>query len=396
MKEERISQKTGGFLRAAKKVRWKHYVNYIVIAVLLIVFSTSSLTGGMRSSSQYLLEKIAISMILAVSLSMLVGFLGELSLGHAGFMCVGAYLGGKTAAILSASLGNGFLTFLIALLAGGISAAICGIIVGLPALRLKGDYLAIVTLAFGEIAKSIFMNSSNETFGGALGLETPRYDRKSLFILAFLLVLLTLAVIQNMIRSRHGRAITAIRDSEIAARATGINVTRYKLIVFAMSAFFAGIAGVLYSYSNQTLQSSKFGFNYSIEILVMVVLGGMGSINGSLIAATLITYLNVKLATILTGNLAILQNLIYATVLILIVIFSNAPALSGFREKYAPMNLWRRKRTAKVDPALRRDDAKSWSRIPTKIKMDELLSIDTRPEEHRAVRLEGDKPERRD
>ena len=263
---------------------------------------------------------------------------------------------------------------------------------GLPALRLKGDYLAIVTLAFGEIVRSLFLNSSPESFGGSLGLTTPRYDRNSLFIIAFVVVLLTLAAIQNLLRSRHGRAITAIRDSEIAARATGINVTRYKLMVFAMSAFFAGIAGVLYSYANQTVQSSKFGFNYSIEILVMVVLGGMGSINGSLIAAALITYLNVKLTKVLTGDLAVLQNLVYAVILIVIVIYGNAPFLAPLREKLDLGALLRRLTRRNADPAYRRDDEKSWARVPTKIKMDELLSIDTRPEDNRAVRLDGDKP----
>lgn len=378
-----------------RKFRLKHFINYIVIGVLLMIFTVMSFTSGMRSSTQYLLEKIGIAMILAVSLSMVVGFLGELSLGHAGFMCIGAYIGGKISVLLSGSLGNTLPTLLIAVVAGGIVAAICGVVVGLPALRLRGDYLAIVTLAFGEIVKSLFMNSSAESFGGALGMETPRYDRNSLFIICFLLVLFTLMVVQNVIRSRHGRAITAIRDSEIAARATGINVTRYKLIVFAMSAFFAGIAGVLYSFSNQTVQSSKFGFNYSIEILVMVVLGGMGSINGSLIAASLITFLNVKLATVLTGNMAVLQNLIYALVLIVLVIFGNAPFLAGVREKYSFQALLNRIVYGGTDAAFRHDDEALWSRIPTKIDMDELLSMDAHPEENRAVRLDGDKPKKR-
>lgn len=383
-------------MKKNKHFQWKHYANYIVLAAALGYFAVSSMTGSLRSSGQYMLEKIAYSMILAVSLSMLVGFLGELSLGHAGFMCVGAYMGGKVASLLVPVLGNGIPAMVIAMAVGGVCAALCGAVVGLPALRLKGDYLAIVTLAFGEIVRSIFLNSSAESFGGALGLTTPRYDRNSLFIISFVMVLLTLAAIQNLLRSRHGRAITAIRDSEIAARATGINVTRYKLVVFAMSAFFAGIAGVLYSYANQTVQSSKFGFNYSIEILVMVVLGGMGSINGSLIAAALITYLNVELTKFLTGNLAVLQNLIYAVILILIVIYGNAPFLAGIREKMNFSNALRRLTKKTADPSFRRDDAKSWGRVPTKIKMDELLSIDIRPEEGRAVRLEGDKERKGD
>lgn len=366
-------------MSAFGKIKWKYSINYIVIGIFTIIFSLLSLTSGLTSSTAYLLEKIAISIILAVSLSLVVGFLGELSLGHAGFMCVGAYLGGKISAVIveKTSLGNSLPTLIIALFVGGTVAAVCGVLIGLPALRLKGDYLAIVTLAFGEIVKSVFQNTSTESFGGALGLDTPRYDKNYLFIIAFVLVLITLAVVQNLIRSKHGRAITAIRDNEIAAKATGVNVTKYKLLAFTVSSFFAGIAGVLYSYSNFRVQSSKFGYNYSIEILVMVVLGGMGSINGSIIAASLITFLNVKLATILTGNLAVLQNLLYALILIIIVIYNNAPGLNNFREKYNFKNLIQKIKAPKKDPSIIRDDAAKWSKIPTKINMDELLSVDT-------------------
>ena len=287
--------------KSLSTIKWKHYVNYIGISIFTIIFAILSMTNSLSSSTMYLLEKMAIAVMLTVSLSLVVGFLGELSLGHAGFMCVGAYLGGKIACLLEPVLGNGILTLLIAIVVGGILAAICGILIGLPALRLKGDYLAIVTLAFGEIVRSLFMNSSDESFGGSLGLNTPRYDKRVFFIIALVLVLICLAVIQNLIRSKHGRAITAIRDNEIAARATGINVTKYKLAVFTVAALFAGVAGVLYSYSNYTIQSTNFSYNYSIEILVMVVLGGMGSINGSILSAVLITVLDVKLQTILTG-----------------------------------------------------------------------------------------------
>ncbi|MBQ7321319.1 MAG: branched-chain amino acid ABC transporter permease [Clostridia bacterium] len=364
------------------KFKLNHYINYIVIGALTLSLTAVTLAGGRFDSSLlFLLEKIAISIVLAVSLSLVVGFLGELSLGHAGFMCVGAYLGGKVAALLVPALGNGPLTFLISLVVGGAVAAVCGIIIGIPALRLRGDYLAIVTLAFGEIVKSLFQNTSDETFGGALGLETPRYDKKYLFIFAFVIVLITLAAVQNFIRSKHGRAVTAIRDNEIAARATGINVTKYKLLTFTLSATFAGIAGVLYSFSNYTVQSAKFGYNYSIEILVMVVLGGMGSINGSIIAATLITFLNTKLATILTGDLAVLQNLLYAVILIIIVIYNNAPALKNFREKYNLQNLLRKLLRHKHDPDHVKDDEAKWDVVPTKIEMNEILSIDLTPQD---------------
>ena len=356
-----------------KNIKWNHFLNYVVIGIFLIIYTVMTFNAGLTSSTVYLLEKIAISIILAVSLSLVVGFLGELSLGHAGFMCIGAYLGGKASVYFTDIFSNGPVALIISLIIGGAVASVFGLIIGLPALRLKGDYLAIVTLAFGEIVKSIFINTSQDTFGGALGLATPRYNKDQLFIFAFLLVLLTLMIIQNLIRSKHGRAITAIRDNEIAARATGVNVTKYKLLAFTVSAFFAGIAGVLYSYSNYKVQSLNFDYNYSIEILVMVVLGGMGSINGCIIASVLITYLNTKLATVLTGQMAVLQNLFYALILIFLIIYNNAPGFQNFRDKYNIRRLFAKRNT---DPAVINDDAANWDKIPTKIKMDELLSYD--------------------
>lgn len=379
-------------MNTKRKIQWNHFLNYVVIGIVTAVFSSISLAGGMLSNSVlFLLEKMAISILLAVSLSLVVGFLGELSLGHAGFMCVGAYIGGKLACIIEPTIGNSPLNLIICLIVGGTVAAICGVIIGIPALRLRGDYLAIVTLAFGEIVKSLFQNTSDETFGGALGLATPRYDKKYLFIFAFVLVLIALAIIQNFIRSKHGRAVTAIRDNEIAARACGINVTKYKLLAFTISAFFAGIAGVLYSFSNYNVQSVKFGYNYSIEILVMVVLGGMGSINGSIIAAALITFLNTKLATVLTGDLAVLQNLLYALILIIIVIYNNAPALKNFREKYNIGMLVSKIIKSKTDPSHRKDDEAKWDVVPTKIEMNEILSVDLKAQNLGSDKKEGGK-----
>ena len=330
----------------------KKYLNYSVIGAATVIFALLSMTGNLSASYAYLLEKIAISVILALSLGLVVGFLGELSLGHASFMCVGAYFGGKVSQVICDALGvsgtDNFWVLILSLLVGAACAAVCGLIIGLPALRLRGDYLAIVTLAFGEIVRVIFTNA--EKFGGAQGMSTPRFDKKYLFIIGLALVLITLAAVQNLLKSKHGRAITAVRDNEIAAKATGINVTKYKLIVFTISSAFAGVAGVLYSYANYNIQPSKFGYNYSIEILVMVVLGGMGSINGSIIAAALITYLNTKLPLILTGELAVLQNLFYALILIAIVIYNNAPALKGFREKYNLKNFWNKVLRQKHDP----------------------------------------------
>ena len=380
-----------GFLQ---KIKWKHYINYAAVALLTIVFAVLSLTGGIRSSTIFLFERIAITMILAVSLNLVVGFLGELSLGHAGFMCVGAYLGGKVSSLLLASLGGGLGNLVLSLLVGGVCAAACGLLIGLPALRLKGDYLAIVTLAFGEIVRVLFKNTSDKSFGGPMGLETPRYDKSTLFIFAFIMVLACLAVVQNLMRSKHGRAITAIRDNEIAARATGVNVTKYKLLAFAVSSFFAGIAGVLYSFSQNRVQFEHFDYNYSIEILVIIVIGGLGSINGSLVSAALITFLDVKLADVLKGNLAVLQNLVYALILILIIIYGNAPALKNFRERYNLRALWEKIRKPKTqDPGAVRDDATDWAKIPTKIPMDEVLSTDLKGEAS-GVSEDGDKEER--
>ena len=315
----------------------RKYANCLLVCAVILIFGACSVAGAIGMSTQLLLEQISIAVLLAVSLGMVVGFLGELSLGHAGFMCIGAYVGGKLSTVLVEKMGgtaNSPVVLLVALLVGGLVAALFGFIVGLPALRLRGDYLAIVTLAFGEIVRTVFMNLPADLFGGATGLKTPSFDKKYLFIIGFVCVLACLAFTQNLIRSKHGRAIIAIKDNEIAARAMGIDVTKYKLFVFTVSSFFAGIAGVLYSYTQNRVQSTTFDYNYSIEILVMVVLGGMGSINGSLIAAALITFINVKLQTTLTGDLAVLQNLVYALILILIVIYKNAPALKGFREKY--------------------------------------------------------------
>ena len=329
-----------GIVDFFKKPFFRRYANYLVIAFVILLFSVFSLSGSKelaKPSMLYLLEKIGIAMVLALSLSMVVGFLGELSLGHAGFMCAGAYIGGKLSSVLVSAMGgneNNFLALLLAMIVGGIVAALLGFVIGLPALRLRGDYLAIVTLAFGEIVRNVVMNLPESWFGGTLGMETPRFNRNYLFIIIFLMVLACLAVTQNLIRSKHGRAIISIKDNEIAARATGIDVTKYKLLVFVISSFFAGVAGVLYSYSNYTVQSANFDYNYSIEILVMVVLGGMGSIDGSMIAAALITFLNVKLQTTLTGDLAVMKDLVYALILIAIVIYRNAPSLKGFREKY--------------------------------------------------------------
>ena len=364
---------------------WKYFINYIVVAVVAVVLTALSFAGVLPQSILFLLEKVVINIILALSLSLVVGFLGELSLGHAGFMCIGAYFGGFVSVMLSkfTSLeGEGIVSFVIALVVGAVFSGVFGFLVGLPALRLKGDYLAIVTLAFGEIVKTVFENITVTIDGkkivqGPMGMRTPRIDEQYLFVIGFVLVLATMAIIQNLIRSKHGRAITAIRDNEIAAKATGINVTKYKLVGFVVSAAFAGIAGVVYNFANFTVSAGIFDYNYSIEILVMVVLGSMASVNGVIISATVITYLNIQLQTILVGDLAVLKDIIYSLILILIIIYNNAPALKNVREKYNAKRIIDGIR-AKMFPKSNSyaDDDDAWSRVPTKIEMNEVLSAD--------------------
>lgn len=305
-------------------------VTTVLVAAGIITKRTPVLTPD-------LLTQIAYTMIMVVSLNLVVGFLGELSLGHAGFMYIGAYVSGLTMYYLQNIVPVDLLRFLIAMLLGGFSAMLFGFLVGLPALRLKGDYLAIVTLAFGEIVRGVLKNITVGDFiktpaiGFNIKEQTTGYS-KYLFLIAFILVLLTLFCVQNIINSKHGRAITAIKDNEIAARAMGVNITYYKLIVFAIAAFFAGVAGAVFA-SYTTVSPSVFDYNYSIEFLVMVVLGGMGSIFGSLISSTVIVIINVLLSSYLTGNLAGLKNLFYALILIVMMILTSAPKLAPLREK---------------------------------------------------------------
>ncbi|HBL41544.1 MAG TPA: hypothetical protein DDY98_08325, partial [Ruminococcaceae bacterium] len=283
--------------------------------------------------------------------------------------CLGAYIGTFAASYLREMIDSKLIVLILSMFIGGLVAAIFGFIIGLPALRLKGDYLAIVTLAFGEIVRNIFKNL--EIFGGAMGYPSKTYNQKDLFVISFVAVILVLIFIQNLIRSKHGRAITAIRDNEIAAKSMGINVTFYKIFVFVIAAFFAGVAGVIYGHFTTPVLYTTFSYNFSIEILVMVVLGGMGSINGSIISATLITVINFALQSKLSGDLAALRLLIYAVILILIVIFNNAPAFKPIKEKFSIHTL-KEKKLAREKSAIL-DDAAEWNRIETKVDMDSIL-----------------------
>lgn len=380
------------FANVKKKFKVKNFIPYFVFLAAILLMVILQTAGTLKKSDQQLLEQIGYYVIAAISLSLVVGFLGELSIGHAAFMSIGAFVGVwvRQTFLKSMTKSAPLPSLLIAVLAGGLVAAIAGFIIGLPALRLKGDYLAIVTLAFGEIVKTVLKNilSGGESVGELK--NQFRYDRNSLFIIIFIFALLALVVINNLIRSKHGRAIMAVRDNEIAARAMGVNVTYYKLSVFVISAFFAGVAGVFFGMTQYSVNPANFDYNKSIDLLVMVVLGGMGNINGSIIAAIVITVLNTKLGVALTGNLAALKNLIYALVLIVIVVYNNAPKLKTVREKYnfkrltnflyiKLHNLFTRKKY-QHDPAKEQEFGADWSVVPTKVEMDAILSTDFTPD----------------
>ena len=313
----------------------------IVIAFYLVVQLLSG-AGVLSNSFRGQLIPICAYVVMAVSLNLTVGFLGELSLGHAGFMSVGAFAGVLVWTVLGESL-PAFVCLPLAFLAGGVVAGLFGVVVGVPVLRLSGDYLAIVTLAFGEIIKNIInacylgydsnglhfslqdqMSMGMEADGtilinGAMGIT--RIQRVSNFTIGIVLV--------NLIRSRTGRSITAIRDNEIAAQSVGINLTRYKLTAFVVSAVFAGLAGVLYGLNFSSLTASRFDYNTSIQILVFVVLGGMGSVRGSIIAAALLTVLPEMLR-----GLNDYRMLIYAVVLIAMMIFNQSPQMVAWRKRF--------------------------------------------------------------
>lgn len=307
--------------KISNKQVWKN-IGIILISYIAVTLLLNS--GLLNRQYTSLLVPIAINVMLAVSLNLVTGFLGELSLGHAGFMSIGAYTG----ALISLNLGKtGILSepvaFAAAVLCGGIVAAVFGFLIGVPVLRLRGDYLAITTLAFGEIIKSV-INSMKIT-NGAKGLnKIPLYSNYKNYTVVFILMVITVLAISNLMRSRDGRAITAIRDNDIAAESIGIKISHYKVKAFAISAFFAGVAGVLYAHNVGILKPGTFDYNKSIEILVIVVLGGMGSITGSVIAAVILTILPELLRG--ADNM---RMLLYAIVLIAMMIFNNSRIKEG-------------------------------------------------------------------
>ncbi len=305
-------------------------VGYVLVGYLLY-------SGALSRQVSNMLIPISVYIILAVSLNLVVGLLGELSLGHAGFMSVGLFSGCLLSIALSEHL-PAPVRLPLCMIFGGLFAALFGFMVGLPALRLKGDYLAIVTLACGEIIKNIITNL-NFT-GGALGLNTNAIysNAKTLLPYAGVLVFLTVVVMMNLKKSKHGRAIMAIRDNRIAAESVGINVTRFKLTVFMLAAFFAGAAGTLYGHFFANVKAASFDYNMSIEILVIVVLGGMGSVPGSILAAIVLTALPEAMR-----EFSDYRMLLYAVVLILVMLVTNNPRLKELFGRIRPSNLLRRK-----------------------------------------------------
>lgn len=296
----------------SKKISKKTIISTIIAVVIYVIIFALMKFGILNRHYSSLLVPIGINIILAVSLNLITGFLGELTLGHAGFMSVGAYAGALLTLNMNTSV---WVELPLAIIAGGIVAAIFGIIIGVPVLRLRGDYLAIVTLAFGEIIRSVITNLSFT--GGAQGLKG--IEKYSNYTIVYIMVIITIVIIVNLVNSRHGRAICAIREDDIATEAVGISITYYKITAFVTAAFFAGVAGVLYGHNLGYLSAGTFDYNKSIEILVMVVLGGMGSIKGSIIAAFLITILPEALR-----GADELRMLIYSIVLIAMMLFNNS------------------------------------------------------------------------
>ena len=321
---------------------------YLLVTLGFVVMFFMNNAGMLSSSWKGYLVPICVYISLAVSLNLLVGICGELSLGHAGFMGIGAFTGIVIAALLKGKVESDFLRLLIAMVGGGILSGILGFLIGIPVLRLRGDYLAIVTLAFGEIIKNVVNNLyigldasglhfslTNAKFtlaeGGKMILDGPigatGVRKISSFPMGFVLILFTLFVVMNLINSKEGRAIKAVRDNRIAAESVGINVTAFRMKAFVVSAMLAGMAGALYGLNMSSIAASKFNFNTSINILVFVVLGGMGNILGSVLSATVLYILPEAMR-----SLEDYRMILYAVVLILVMLFTWSPK---FKEKLA-------------------------------------------------------------
>ncbi len=347
-------------MKKINKTSLNGFINYgIVIAafaliqILLLIQKKLDVTI-LSNSLQSLLVPACCYIVMAVSLNLTVGILGELSLGHAGFMSLGAFSGIVASILLQDAIPMAPLRLAISMAVGAVFGAVGGVIVGVPVLRLQGDYLAIVTLAFGQIIKNIIMvlyvgvdekgfhmAASSKRFhladGGVAIIKGPMgavgVSKLATFTAGFVLILITLVVVQNLVNSRSGRAIMALRDNRIAAESVGINVTKYKLMAFVTSAALAGAAGALFGLNYSSTVASKFDFNTSILVLVFVVLGGLGSIRGSIIAAALLYILPEMLRSF---NIAEYRMLIYAIVLILVMLVTNNDKLKVLLGRVLP------------------------------------------------------------
>ncbi|GHV51881.1 branched-chain amino acid ABC transporter permease [Synergistales bacterium] len=320
---------------------------YALVIVAFSAVQAMSAGGGLSSTLRGQLVPICAYIVMAVSLNLTVGVLGELSLGHAGFMSIGAFSGVVACMRLGGVISPQVLLLVIGMIVGALCAGAVSFFIGIPVLRLNGDYLAIVTLAFGEIVKNLvtclyvgmdslglhfsFLTSSSALYlesGGKVIINGPMgiagIPKLSTFTVGFLLVMFTLFVVMNLINSRAGRAIMALRDNRIAAESVGIPVTKYKLMAFVTSAALAGAAGALYAMNFSTIVATKFNFNTSILILVYVVLGGLGNIWGSVIAATVLTILPEVLRSFNDYRM-----LLYAIVLIIVMIATNNARFRG-------------------------------------------------------------------
>ena len=346
--------------KMSKQTR-SNIITYGIVILAYIIVQTMINSGSISSLMEGLMVPLCIYAILAISLNLVVGILGELSLGHAGFMCVGAFASAFFSKCMRGEMASDGLRFFLALLIGVAAAAVFGLLIGIPVLRLKGDYLAIVTLAFGEIIKNLvnvlyigkdssgFHISTQDVMAldsdGTMIISGPQgitgTPRDATFLIGIILVLITLFIVINLTNSRSGRAIMSIRDNRIASESIGINITKYKLMAFTVSAALAGSAGVLYAHNLSTLTATtnNFGYNQSIMILVFVVLGGIGNIRGSMIAAVILTLL----PELLRG-LSDYRMLIYAIVLIIMMLFNWAPKAIEWREKY--LSFGRKKKEA--------------------------------------------------
>ena len=322
-------------------------ISYGIVIGGFLIATFMNQAGLLSSSLQGQLVPICAYIVMAVSLNLVVGISGELSIGHAGFMSIGAFSGILCADLLEGAVASDPIRLTCGIIAGGIVSGLAGILIGIPVLRLRGDYLAIVTLAFGEIIKNLMniiyvakdSRGIHVSTSGDMELEEDArimlngpmgavgVQRISTFISGVILVLITLFIVQNIMNSRQGRAIMACRDNRIAAESIGLNVMQYKLMAFTVSAVLAGMGGALFGLNFSSLLPIKFNFNTSVLILVFVVLGGIGNIWGSVISATILTILPEALR-----QFSDYRMLVYAIVLILVMIFTYNPTLKTYKE----------------------------------------------------------------